>query len=57
MLVAGVRLAGRDRDRDRGDRDDLSPDAVATLAANDEAFDFLKDPREDVYGESDGEAV
>ena len=37
--------------------DDLSADAVARVAKNGEAFDFLNDPREDVYSETDGEAV
>ena len=39
------------------DPDDLSADAIAELARNSQAFDFLNDPREEVYGESDGEAV
>jgi hypothetical protein len=39
------------------DGDDLSADAVAELARDDKAFDFLNDPREDIYSESDGEAV
>jgi predicted DNA-binding antitoxin AbrB/MazE fold protein len=37
--------------------DDLSADAIAKLARNDGAFDFLADPREDIYSESDGEAI
>jgi hypothetical protein len=37
--------------------DDLSADAIAGLAQQDCAFDFLNDPREDIYSESDGEAV
>jgi hypothetical protein len=37
--------------------DDLSADALAELASNGKAFDFLDDPREDIYSESDGEAV
>ncbi len=37
--------------------DDLSADALAELACNSKAFEFLDDPREDVYSESDGEAV
>lgn len=39
------------------DGDDLSADAIAKLAGNSGAFDFLADPREDVYSNSDGEAV
>jgi len=39
------------------DSDDLSADALAELARDGKAFDFLNDPREDVYSESDGEAV
>lgn len=37
--------------------DDLSADAIAELAGKDRSFDFLNDPREDLYSESDGEAV
>ena len=37
--------------------DDLSADAIVELARNDQAFDFLNDPREDIYLESDGEPV
>ena len=39
------------------DGDDLSADAIAELSQKDKAFDFLNDPREDIYCESDGEAV
>ena len=39
------------------DGDDLSPQAIAELAGKDQAFEFLNDPREDIYSESDGEAV
>jgi predicted DNA-binding antitoxin AbrB/MazE fold protein len=39
------------------DSDDLAADAIAELAGKDTSFDFLNDPREDVYNESDGEAV
>jgi predicted DNA-binding antitoxin AbrB/MazE fold protein len=39
------------------DNDDLCADAIAELAGKDKSFDFLNDPREDVYSESDGEAV
>ena len=39
------------------DSDDLSADAIAELAGKDGAFDFLNDPREDIYSASDGEAV
>lgn len=39
------------------DSDDVSADAIAELAHRDGAFDFLNDPREDIYSESDGEAV
>ena len=37
--------------------DDLSANAIAGIAQKDSAFDFLNDPREDIYSESDGEAV
>jgi predicted DNA-binding antitoxin AbrB/MazE fold protein len=37
--------------------DDLSADAIAELARKGGALDFLNDPREDIYSESDGEAV
>jgi predicted DNA-binding antitoxin AbrB/MazE fold protein len=39
------------------DGDDLSADAIAELARTGQAFDFLNDAREDLYGDSDGEAV
>jgi len=39
------------------DSDDLSADAIAAVARNDAVFGFLGDPREDIYSESDGEAV
>jgi predicted DNA-binding antitoxin AbrB/MazE fold protein len=39
------------------DSDDLSADAIAELATKDKSFDFLNDPREDIYTEADGEAV
>jgi len=39
------------------DNDDLSADAIAILAPNDSSFNFLNDPREDIYTESDGEAI
>ena len=39
------------------DTDDLSADAIAELAHEGGAFDYLNDPREEVYSESDGEAV
>ena len=39
------------------DNDDLSADAIADLARGDRAFEFLNDPREDIYTDSDGEAV
>jgi predicted DNA-binding antitoxin AbrB/MazE fold protein len=39
------------------DSDEVSADAIAQLAHEGEAFDFLNDPREDIYSESDGEAV
>ena len=39
------------------DSDDLSAGAIAKLASNDRSFDFLNDPREDIYHTSDGEAV
>jgi hypothetical protein len=37
--------------------DDLSAEAIAELARQGVALDFLNDPREDIYSESDGEAV
>ncbi len=39
------------------DADDLAANAIAQLAGKDKSFDFLNDPREDIYSESDGEAV
>jgi hypothetical protein len=39
------------------DSDDLSVEAIAELARQGGALDFLNDPREDIYSESDGEAV
>ena len=39
------------------DSDDLSAAVIAELAHNDGAFDFLNDPRDDIYTESDGEPV
>jgi predicted DNA-binding antitoxin AbrB/MazE fold protein len=39
------------------DTDDVSADAIAELARKDGAFGFLNDPREDIYSDSDGEAV
>ena len=39
------------------DSDDLSADAIAELARNEGAFEFLGDSREDIYSEHDGEAV
>ena len=39
------------------DSDDLPADAIAELARKSGALDFLNDPREDIYSESDGEAV
>jgi hypothetical protein len=39
------------------DEDDLTAGAIAKLAQKGTAFDFLSDPREDLYCESDGEAV
>jgi predicted DNA-binding antitoxin AbrB/MazE fold protein len=39
------------------DIDDLSADAIAHLASTDKSLEFLNDPREDIYSESDGEAV
>jgi len=37
--------------------DDLPVEGIARAAHAGEAFDFLSDPREDIYSESDGEAV
>ncbi len=39
------------------DGDDLSAGAIAELSQKDKAIDYLNDPREDVYSDSDGEAV
>lgn len=39
------------------DSDDLSTDAIAELARTDQSWNFLNDPREDIYSTSDGEAV
>lgn len=39
------------------DDDDLSSDGIAKSAGTGGAFDFLNDPREDIYSESDGEAI
>lgn len=39
------------------DQDDLPADAITQLACADRSFEFLNDPAEDVYSESDGEAV
>lgn len=37
--------------------DDVSAGAIAELSQMGQAFDFLNDPREDIYSELDGEAV
>jgi predicted DNA-binding antitoxin AbrB/MazE fold protein len=39
------------------DPDDLPTDAIGELARMGGAFDFLDDRQEDIYSESDGEAV
>lgn len=39
------------------DGDDLSAAAIAELAQKDSAFAFLNDPGEEIYDDSDGEAV
>lgn len=39
------------------DNDDIAANAIAELADKGGAFDFLNDPREDIYSGSDGEAV
>ena len=39
------------------DGDDVSADALADLARNGKAFDFLNGPGEDIYSESEGEPV
>ena len=39
------------------DEDDLPVEGIAELAHAGTAFEFLNDPREDLYSESDGEAV
>jgi hypothetical protein len=38
-------------------RDDLSAEGIAELARQGGALEFLSDPREDIYSESDGEPV
>ncbi len=37
--------------------DDVPADALAELARRGGSFDFLNDPREDIYSDSDGEAI
>lgn len=37
--------------------DDLPVEGIASAANAGEAFDFLNDPREDIYSALDGEAV
>lgn len=37
--------------------DDVPAEAIAELAQNNAALKFLDDPREDIYTDSDGEAV
>ena len=37
--------------------DDLPVEGISGAAQAGEAFDFLSDPREDIYSQSDGEAV
>ena len=39
------------------DEDDVSAKGIASLAEEGAAFDFLSDSREDMYSDSDGEAV
>jgi len=39
------------------DPDDLAAEAIAELADKGKSFGFLNDPLEDIYSESDGEAV
>lgn len=39
------------------ENDDLPAEGLARAAQASGAFDFLSDPREDIYSESDGEAV
>jgi hypothetical protein len=39
------------------DADDLSADAISGLARDNESWQFLEDPREDIYSESDGEPL
>jgi predicted DNA-binding antitoxin AbrB/MazE fold protein len=39
------------------DSDDLPAEAIAELARNGGALEFLNDPREDIYSEADGESV
>jgi predicted DNA-binding antitoxin AbrB/MazE fold protein len=39
------------------DPDDLAAEAIAELADKGKSFEFLNDPLEDIYSESDGEAV
>lgn len=39
------------------DSDELSAYAILELIRRDAAFEFLNDPREDIYTEADGEAL
>ncbi len=39
------------------DNDDLPAEGMAKLAGKDRAFEFLNDPREDIYSDTDGETV
>ena len=39
------------------DSDDLSAAAMAELAQRDQSFQFLNDPREDLYSQADGEGL
>jgi predicted DNA-binding antitoxin AbrB/MazE fold protein len=39
------------------DGNELSTDSIAELSQKDKALDFLNNPREVIYSESDGEAV
>jgi len=39
------------------DGDDVSVFGIAELARRDAAFEFLNDPLEDIYDQTDGEAV
>ena len=39
------------------DADDVPAEKIGSLASQDRAYEFLNDPREDIYSDSDGKAV